>query len=564
MSNLYRERLQDIIEYTSIEDKQTRPMLRAKQKETNKKTTNKNNNDETKKKQDKEDTTKEKSLADEIIDLVSLDSGNTNLNAEEYSKKLSTKMTKEMSFDYQNTRIFGMPHQFLKTADCRIDEYKAFGYCFSKDIFLERPVVTMVPGTTNFLPDMSANDKKSFASLMGDVTNDNKEVLKSILASFDADGGQRYYDFKSDYPSYIRYVNLMCRTCAVYLGIGNLKAPDSETPYKYYDWGNYMPYENYTVPEKLKDDSQAFSLKDTLSALYQKLTRLTSDVFVGYRQYTHFYVDPSTSVSESISNSAQKSQLEGIFDTTEATIKEANMILNSVSDATSYVQDFLESATSKLMEVANATTLGFFNNILGNAGQEVIHGANLIYPEIWMDSEYSKDYTIVVDLVSPYGTDEAIYLNIIVPMIHLLAYSLPRQSTANSYVSPFLVKAFSKGNFSCEMGLVTSISFDKGPDSSWSVNGLPTHVKVSMNIKDLYSKLMMTPAHKPSLFFSNQGMIDYLGSLCGLDLTVPNMTTKLETVKALLGEYRPQNIVGRLYRGMTTDLNKKIWSIINI
>ena len=216
------------------------------------------------------------------------------------------------------------------------------------------------------------------------------------------------------------------------------------------------------------------------------------------------------------------------------------------------------------MEVANATTLGFFNNILGNAGQEVIHGANLIYPEIWMDSEYSKDYTIVVDLVSPYGTDEAIYLNIIVPMIHLLAYSLPRQSTANSYVSPFLVKAFSKGNFSCEMGLVTSISFDKGPDSSWSVNGLPTHVKVSMNIKDLYSKLMMTPAHKPSLFFSNQGMIDYLGSLCGLDLTVPNMTTKLETVKALLGEYRPQNIVGRLYRGMTSDLNKKIWSIINI
>ena len=328
MSNLYRERLQDIIEYTSIEDKQTRPMLRAKQKETNKKTTDKNNNDETKKKQDKEDTTKEKSLADEIIDLVSLDSGNTNLNAEEYSKKLSTKMTKEMSFDYQNTRIFGMPHQFLKTADCRIDEYKAFGYCFSKDIFLERPVVTMVPGTTNFLPDMSANDKKSFASLMGDVTNDNKEVLKSILASFDADGGQRYYDFKSDYPSYIRYVNLMCRTCAVYLGIGNLKAPNSETPYKYYDWGNYMPYENYTVPEKLKDDSQAFSLKDTLSALYQKLTRLTSDVFVGYRQYTHFYVDPSTSVSESISNSAQKSQLEGIFDTTEATIKEANMILN--------------------------------------------------------------------------------------------------------------------------------------------------------------------------------------------------------------------------------------------
>lgn len=268
-------------------------------------------------------------------------------------------MTKEMSFDYQNTRIFGMPHQFLQTADCRIDDYDVFGYCFSKNIFLERPVVTLVPGTTNFLPDMSENDKKSFASLMGDVNKDNKDALQSILASFDAEGGQRYYDFKSDYPSYIRYVNLMCRTAAVYLGVGNLKDPVSGTAYKYYDWGNYMPYEKYTVPEKMKDDEHPFSLKDTLSALYQKLTRLTSDVFVGYRQYTHFYVDPSTSVSESISNTAQKSQLEGMFDSAEGIIKEANMILNSVSDATSYVQNFLESATSKIMEVANTTTLGF-------------------------------------------------------------------------------------------------------------------------------------------------------------------------------------------------------------
>lgn len=39
MSNLYRERIRDIVEYSSIEDKQNKPMLRAKQKsdKTNKK-----------------------------------------------------------------------------------------------------------------------------------------------------------------------------------------------------------------------------------------------------------------------------------------------------------------------------------------------------------------------------------------------------------------------------------------------------------------------------------------------------------------------------------------------
>ena len=59
-------------------------------------------------------------------------------------------------------------------------------------------------------------------------------------------------------------------------------------------------------------------------------------------------------------------------------------------------------------------------------------------------------------------------------------------------------------------------------------------------------------------------MIDYLGSLCGLDLTVPNITTKMETVKALLGDYTPSNMMGKLYRNMTSSLNDKIRNLTNI
>ena len=566
MADLYRDRLKDIIEYTSVENKPNRVAFKAKANKKNNSNSNNNsnnnNNDNNEDNQDDEESKKEQSLADELMNLVTEGIGNYEEIGKNYSAKLSTKITSEMEFNCQNTKILGIPHQFLDTADMRIDANNAFGYCFAKDIFMERPIVTLMPGTTNFLPDMSKSDKESFASLMkGGVTSENKEVLESILSSFDAEDGQRYYDFKADYPTYIRYVNLLCRTCAVYLGIGDSMIDGKKL--KYFDWGNYMQYQKYTVPQKISD-TKIFSITDTLSALHDKLVNLQSDIFIGYRQYTHFYVDPSTSISESISNTAQKSQLEGMFDTAESVVKEANMILNSISDATSYVQNFLESFTTKLMDVANSVSFGFFNNILGNSGQEVLHGANLIYPEIWIDSEYSKDYTIVVDLVSPYGSDEAIYLNIIVPMMHLLAYALPRQSTANSYVSPFLVKAFSKGQFSCEMGIVSSISFDKGPENSWSVNGLPTHVKVTMNVHDLYSKLMMTPAHKPSLFFANQGMIDYLGSLCGLDLTVPNITTKLETVKALLGEYKPSNMMSKLYRNMTSSLNDKIKNLTSL
>lgn len=477
-----------------------------------------------------------------------------------------------MNFDGQNTNILGVPHQFLPTADMRIDSDPSkdgsdindgvFGYCFAKDIFIEKPIVTLMPGTTNFLPDMSKADKESFASLLSDYQNDKTAagVLDNIMASFDA-GNVRYYDFKSDYSSYIRYVNLMCRVASVYMGLGDRKGPNG-TKYKSYDWATYQQYNDYDIPHRLKD-LQPFTLEANLQWITDQVNNLGTEMFLGYKQYVHFYVDTSTSASESISNTTQKSQLEGMFDTAEGFAKEATMILNSVSDGIDFVTGFLDKATDAIGTLANTITFGHFKDMLTVGGKEVIHGANLIYPEIWMDSEYSKDFSITVDLVSPYGDDESIYLNIIVPMIHLMAFALPRQSTANSFISPFLVRGYSKGWFSCDMGIVSSISFDKGPDQSWTVNGLPSRVKVTLNIKDLYSKLMMTPAHRPDLFFTNQGMIDYLGSMCGLDLTRPNIITKMETIKALLSEYKPTNLLSSARRSFTQGINNKIQNILS-
>ena len=113
-------------------------------------------------------------------------------------------------------------------------------------------------------------------------------------------------------------------------------------------------------------------------------------------------------------------------------------------------------------------------------------------------------------------------------MMHALALALPKQTTANTYAAPFIVKMFSKGRFSCEMGIVDSIQIEKGPEQSWSVDGLPTSVKISLSVKDLYSNLMMTPSNKPSLFFSNQGMMEFLGATCGLDLSRSNIEIKIQ------------------------------------
>lgn len=466
-----------------------------------------------------------------------------------YSSIHAANVKAESVFDAQNTKLLGIPHQFLPNTDFRIDSSNNFGYCFAKDIFMERPVVTMMPGKVNYLPDMSAADKKAFASLSGDIDNSNSKKALDELISESAE--TRYYDFACDYSQYIRYVNLLCRVAAAYLGIENLPGPDGKTRYIDYDWANYQSFNNYSTP--VKDDKGVLTvIKDIAEAISDSVNTLKNDIFAGYRQYVHFYVDPSTSVNENMSNTTQKSQLEGAFDTAEGVIKEATMLLQSVSDAGAYAQQFLTTAGEGIISLANTATLGLFKNMLGLAEKEVLHGANLIYPEIWMDSDYSKSYTVQMNLVSPYGDKEAIYLNIMVPLLHALCMSLPRQSSANSFSSPFIIRAYCKGWFSCDMGMVESITIDKGPEQSWTVDGLPSQVKITMTIKDLYSQLMISPSNKPSLFFSNQGMMDYLGSMCGVDLTVPNIIFKLRTVRALLAGIN--DIPNNIYRDMTQNL----------
>jgi hypothetical protein len=195
--------------------------------------------------------------------------------------------------------------------------------------------------------------------------------------------------------------------------------------------------------------------------------------------------------------------------------------------------------------------------MLGLAEEQILHGSNLIYPEIWMDSEYSKTYSLKINLVSPYGSKEAIYLNIIVPIIHALCLALPKQTSANSFTSPFLIRGYSTGWFSIDMGMVESIDIDKGPEQSWTVEGLPTRATVTLTIKDFYAQLMMTRSDQFRLFWTNQGLIDFLGNMCGLDLTKPNSIVKIDVVQMLLAN-KVSDIIPNTYFKLTEGFKNKV------
>ena len=456
-----------------------------------------------------------------------------------YLNNMSKIMTENASLNKLNTNIFGIPHQFLSDTDSRIDENNNFGYGFFNHIYIERPVVTLMPGKMLFLPAFSKSNKNVFGSLMTDTDNENSRAALNEMISDGA--GSRYYDFESDYTAYMNYVNLMCRVCAVYLGIEDLKAPDNKSTYKTYDWKKYHSIEGYTSPNE--DKSILSDVKDFFLTVADDLT-------AGQRAYVNFYIDPNTTVNENISNTTQASQLEGMFDSVEGIVKEAQMLINTVGGSTA--KGFLDSAASKVQDLANAASLGIFSNLLG-LGAQVLNGSNLIYPEIWTESDYDKHFSIQINLASPYGTKESIYLNILVPMLHALCLALPRQSSENSYSAPFLIRGYCQGWFSIDMGMVESISIDKGPEQSWNVEGLPTQMKITLSIKELYGNLMMSPSTKPSWFFSNQGLIDFLGVTCGVDMTIPSIYFNYRLACSLLGSYF-KDIPNRVYYHMTENV----------
>lgn len=427
-----------------------------------------------------------------------------------------------------STKLFGCPFQLLNTADLRVSDTLNLGRKYIENFIAEAPIVFFQPGKPNYLPDLSDDRKKSLTQAFSGIEGDGKSMIDEIVTN----GDIRYFDFVPDYSDYIRYVNLLCRACAVYLGIADMTAPDGKTKYKYYNWENYKYKKAFGKSKEPSPDSSLFDkVKQGVS---DTTTTLIDDLF-GVGNFVQFYVEPNTSFSESASNSTQHSFLESLVETGEGLMKEMSFLLNT--GAVSNVDEMIDKFGSGMQKLGDHVAKGSQNivsRLLGVAGT-TISGANFIFPEIWSDSDYNKSYTININLTSPYGDKESIYLNNIVPMMHILALSIPRQTTANSYGAPFLVKVFSKGRFSCEMGIVDSISIEKGGSGdAWSVDGLPLEIKMTVSVKDLYSNLMITSTKQSALFFQNQGLIDFLSVTCGVDITRPNLELKVETMLAML------------------------------
>lgn len=408
----------------------------------------------------------------------------------------NTKMSGENLLAKNLNGIYGIPYQFMSSVDRRIDG-TTIGRTYADKIVSKMPLLLLSPGRVNFMKDYK--DKAAAASaLMKVIDSATPTELNDTVNNVG-----RYYAFDFDYVNYYGCVNQM-----------------------------------------VSSGSRFLELHDTIVNVTGKTQKLSAvnwaeagnSGFKGalsQREYVAFYIDSTNQISETFSNTTTESQLAQLTNSASDMGREIAFLTGAMTGKVAKWWD--DNMLEKTMETVDSTIDKYLNGnqLMKDITKQfatVAVGGKLLFPEIWQDSSFSKSYDINIKLRTPDGDKLSWFMNIYVPLCHLICLTAPIQSEhgVNGYVSPFLVRAFYKGMFNCDMGIVESLNISKGKEGAWTVDGLPTEVDVNMTLKDLYSAMSITKENNPGAFVNNLCLVDYIANTCGININEPDLIRQVD------------------------------------
>ena len=414
--------------------------------------------------------------------------------------------------------IFGMPYQFLPTTDLRVDntadkpsqnssfDIDKFGRKYNEKIVSRAPILVLQAGKPSFLSGFSEDTKDAFIEQMKGMFNLGTEYSSRFQQIAEQPG--KYYTFKDDHIAYYDAINPILKAMAYLLGIGTRKV---------------------TI-----NDASNVAL-DSIN--WANASAMGNSCFGINRGAVAFYLNSDAQVQENFSNSSTQSQLASKINNIGQIGTELQFLLGGLV-GTGLPGTGIIDATQNNLIGANAITnfngmndyrnsQNILSTIIGNF-QTLLSGGRMIFPEIWSDSTFTKNYNVTLKFNSPDCDNLSIYLNILVPLIHILGMVMPRSAGYNSYISPWIVRAYYKSMFHIDMGLIVGCDIQYGDLGSWNQNGLPTEVTVQLTIKDLYNVLSL-PLNKGSNdLIGNPMMLDYIANKCGVNIAE---TDYLRTLK---------------------------------
>ena len=420
--------------------------------------------------------------------------------------------------------IYGIPYQFSESVDPRSDS-SSFGSIYANRIISRMPLLMISPGKVDFMSNNT--DGERLAVLDALIGSENESV--SGLGDFVQTPG-KYYTFAYDSVNYWKYVNAMNNACAVYLGIQDVIINING------------------VSERAGDFH------------WEKATNNKFDsLMISTESYVTFYTDAETTKSEQYSNSTKASQLADSVNSFSDIAKEINFLVGAHVGQLDWLDP--SAITQAIESIGSLGESLTGSKLVGDIAKEfsvIATGGKLIFPEIWSDSEFTQTFDVKMKFRCPCPNKVSWFLDICVPINHLRALVLPRtpygegmdgkkfedEPSANGYFSPFLVRAFYKGLFNCDMGIVTDLSLSLGKEGSWTLDGLPSEVDVDMTIKDLYNVMAMTSSDQTNSFLNNTMFLNFLASSCGISINKPDLDRSIDLWMMIKTNYWSDKLTG--------------------
>ena len=394
------------------------------------------------------------------------------------------------TMNHNINEIFGAPYQFMESVDMRSSE-TGLGKKYSEKILGSMNMLMLVPCRQKFMADFSRDDQSTVLTQLIDGPQDG------WTSAINKSG--KYYTTEIAYNEYYNQVDNLVHALAKIMGIANENV---------YYGNNYGPAGSISCSQFHKNSAfqgAAFADRAVL-----------------------FYVDDGTEQSESFSNDTTESSLASSLNGYSDQVNEIRFLLgdnSGLTQALNGVSDLASGASSAIGSIASGLTGGVLSSLANTGVNTILEGGKIIFPKLWSNSGFSRSYSFDIKLRSPDHDNVSIFMNLFVPLLHLLALTLPigLDKNANGYKSPFLVKAYDKGFFNIDMGIVSGLSVTRGGEAQWNDSGLPTQINVSLEIEDLYSTLSLPPLNTNLLqsataIVQNTAMMDYLSNLGGLNI----------------------------------------------
>lgn len=421
--------------------------------------------------------------------------------------------------------IHGMPYQYTEITDIRADGH-TFGRKYSEKIITRMPLLLLTPGKPKFMKNFSENSKKNILNYAK-----NKGFSGSINDLLEDNEQGKLYSFETCYKDYYSFVNPMCQRMSRYLGIHEQTLDGKQL--SSYTWEDYA--------------NSAFKN------------------FVSSKENIAFYIDSDTQISEAFSNSTGESMLSSPVNSLSDLGREIQFLMGGVAGVTldkltddSAFEDF-NKWTDKFAGILPKRLV----SNLQQGFRSVVTGGKMVFPEIWNDSSFSRSYRITIKLRTPDADNLSWFMNIGVPMIHLICLVAPHQLGANGYQSPFLIRGWYKGFFNCDMGIITDMDISKGDKGKWTLDGLPTEVDISFTLKDLYQILFITSDKKISDLLANTAMLDYIANMCGINVSKPDLERAIDLIYMTVKNRVTDIITFDGFIGVENALSNMISSIFN-